>query len=372
MIDISFAATVAYGVSERRLAFHANAWDGSTDEWISSQADPNYCDLSCKPNLTSSVSLGAVSTDGVIYTPISGSVVCKSMIDSVQNFTGISGWDWFNYTSPFDNDSTMGLAVNARVIGVVDAPPAAVLLNNMTLDIWDVRERNGNAVPNWKIGAYNDNDMRALPAGGAYDTTLLDQAHSVGWATSIAGGAAGGFVKIPFGCGSSPMKNVVAAVADYWVYDALWDSAYYYMNKPAGAYDQSVATSPQDEGSWYTFAEHDFAPNETYTFGYAFFAFDGLTNSFSSTADGKIANTADLVNKWAGFGRGDVNDDGVVNLADIIRLADNVNFAGPGAIPFAHLGDVNASGGAPDIADVQFLVDFYFNYGPCALGAFVL
>jgi len=372
MIDIMFAGTVAYGVSERRLAFHANAWDGSANEWISSQADPNNCDLSCKPNLTSSVALGDISTDGIAYVPITGRVVCKSMIDSVQNFDLGAGWDWSNFGAPFDNDSTMGLGVNARAIGVVDAPPAAVLLNNMTLDIWDVFNRSSvNSVLNWKIGAYNDNDIRAIH-GGAYDTTIRDAAHSVGWSTSITGVAASGFVKIPFGCGYVPLKNIVSAVADEWVYIPDWDTAYVYMNKPAGSYDQGVFTSPQDEGSWYTFTEHDFAPSDTITFGYAFFAFDGLTNAFSSTADGKIANTADLVNKWAGFGRGDVNNDGVSNLADVVYLATHVSYGGPGPIPFRHLGDANASGGLPNVTDVQYLVDFYFNYGPCPAGAFVL
>jgi hypothetical protein len=306
------------------------------------------------------------------------------MIDSVQNFDdGAGGWDWSLYGSPFDNDSTMGLSTNTRVIGVVNAPPAAVLLNNMTLDIWDMKERNGVAVPNFKIGAYNDNDIRAIGTGFDYDTTLFDQAHSVGWATAVDGaaptvpsGVVAGFIKVPFGCGYEPMKNIVAAVADEWVYIPDWDTAYEYMNKPAGAYDQGVATSPQDEGSWYTFAEHDFTAGGTYSFGYAFFSYTGLTNSYSSTADGKIANLATLVNQWAGFGRGDVNGDGVINLADIVYLANYVNFnvpgVTPGPIPFVHLGDVDASGGAPDMADVTYLVNYYFNCGACPLGAWTL
>ncbi len=378
--DISFAGTVAYGVSNRRLAFQANAWDGSQDEWISSQGDPNYCDNDCKPAISTGVALGAASVDGITYAPITGSVVCKSMIDSVQNFDdGAGGWDWSLFGSPFDNDSTMGLGSNTRVIGVVNAPPAAVLLNNMTLDIWDMKERNGVAVPNFKIGAYNDNDVRAIGTGFDYDTTLFDQAHSVGWATAVdaaaptvPSGVVAGFIKVPFGCGYEPMKNVVAAVADEWVYIPDWDTAYHYMSKPAGAYDQGVATSPQDEGSWFTFAEHDFTAGGTYSFGYAFFSFTGLTNSYSSTADSKIANLATLVNQWSGFGRGDVNNDGVINLADIVYLANNVNYGGPGPIPFVHLGDVNASGGAPDMADVTYLVNYYFSCGACPLGAWTL
>lgn len=377
MIDMTFAGMVLYAVSNRRVAFHANAWDGSTDQWISSQGDPNYCDLSCTPRiLTDTVSLGAISTDGINYLPISGSVVCKSMIDSVQNFA-IPGpaWTWDNYTSPFDNDSTMGLAVNARVIGVTAPPAAAVLLNNMTLDIWELTERNNRALLNWKIGAYIDNDMKAIIAtnNNTFDTTLFDQAHSLAWATAKGGTegvVASGFVKIPFGCGYSPMKNVTAVDQDKMSYGPYWDSLYVYMSKPAGAYDMGVRNTAQDEASLYTFAEHDFTPGETYTFGYAFFAFNGLANAFSST--GTLAPLAVLVNKWAGFGRGDINDDGVINLTDIIRLAEHVNYAEPGPIPFRHLGDVDASGGVPSLTDVQYLVDYYFNYGPCPKGDWVL
>ena len=78
---------------------------------------------------------------------------------------------------------------------------------------------------------------------------------------------------------------------------------------------------------------------------------------------------ADLINKWSGFGRGDVNNDGGINLADIIYLAGTVN-GGPGSVPFEHLSDVNADS-AIDVADVNYLIDYYFNCGPCPMGDFI-
>ncbi len=77
-----------------------------------------------------------------------------------------------------------------------------------------------------------------------------------------------------------------------------------------------------------------------------------------------------MVNKWVGFGRGDVNNDNSINLADLVYLSQTVA-GGPGAIPFAHLADVNADG-AIDAADVTFLVNYYFNYGNCPSGAFIV
>jgi len=54
----------------------------------------------------------------------------------------------------------------------------------------------------------------------------------------------------------------------------------------------------------------------------------------------------------------------VINLVDIAYLIDYVYYDGNGPYPFMHLGDVNADG-AVDAADVTYLIDYYFNFGPC-------
>jgi hypothetical protein len=372
-IEIMYQGYMDYGVSLKRQAFNSQDWSsggGEANAWVSSQANPNWCDGLCKPQIVSVANMGEVSANGILYTPIAGKVVCRSYIDSVQNFDdGAGGWDWTLFTAPFDNDSTIGMNVNSKVYGVTSAPAAAILLNNLTLDIMTVSNRNATPVTGWKMGAYNDNDL------GAIDTAKYDGAHSVGWALPTTGtGVVSGFIKIPFGCGYSPMKNTVAANQTAWSFLPDWDTNWVYMSMPPGGYSQNFAGAA-DYGAWYTFTEHDFPGLGSYKFGVAFFGFAGMTDAFNSTsvADGaKIANSAILVNKWAGFGRGDVNNDGLVNLADIIYLATNVNYSGPGPIPFKHMGDVNISGGLPNMADVQYLVDFYFNYGPCPLGDWVL
>ncbi len=378
--DILFAGTYVYGVDSIRIAMNAVPWQsGSTEPqaWISMQGDPNFCDGSCKPALQTGVSLGDATADGLTYFAVSGDLVCKSYIDSVQNFDdGAGGWDWeLAQPRPFDAALTMGLYVNTRTIGVTDAPAVVSLLNNMTLEIMEFQERNGDSVKGWYFGANFDHDMNVVddPAATGTDSAAIDRNHSVGWAftrgatnTTVAG-----MVKVPFGCGYDALRVVKRMSSQQSMFDPLvdWDSMYYDMSLAPGFYAQ-VANfeASDDEQVRYGIATKDFGPNDTTSFGVANFALSGIANP--TTSAGNIAALADLVNKWAGFGRGDVNNDGGVNLADIIYLADYINFGPgkPGPIPFKHIGDVDASGGLPNLADVTFLVNYYFNHGACPKG----
>ena len=60
-----------------------------------------------------------------------------------------------------------------------------------------------------------------------------------------------------------------------------------------------------------------------------------------------------------------------MGLADIMTLVGIVGGEVPGAIPFEHLADVNADG-AVDVADINYLFDYYFNAGPCPQGDWTL
>ncbi len=368
--EIMYQGFVAYGVSEHRQALNSDKWDGTNNEWISIQADPNYCDNNCTPAIQAAVAMGAISADGITYTPISGSTVCKSFIDSVQNHDLGGGWDWDNHAAPFDNDSTMGLGGNAKTFGVLSAPNVGdgLLLNYMTLTRISFKERNGNAVPGWKLWSYMDHDLAAR------DTAYYDGAHSVGWGTGAPGTGAGethvsGFAKVPFGCGYSPLKSVTSCAQNTISFVPDWDTAWKYISLPTGQHTNDY-TGATDYGSLYCFDEYDFPAGGTHDVGIVYFGFNAEVPNTNSS--GRIAKLATIVNQFAGFGRGDVNNDGVINLADIVYLANNVNYGGPGAIPFVHMGDVDASGGAPNQADVTYLVNYYFSCGPCPVGAWVL
>jgi outer membrane protein assembly factor BamB len=358
--DAVWMGTYIYGVSQHRVALSIHY---SGFNFISWQADPNWCDNDCKPALTSPVALGAI-WNGASYTPISGNMVCASGIDSVQNFG--SPWDW-DTPGPFDQDSTMGLSVDTRTVGAVNVPELA----SLTVRILEFTERNNRAVPGWKFGMWADLDVFVnSPVGNGKDTARFDGSHSAAWHSEIGGNTAWGLIKLPYGCGYAPLKNAVLLDSDNSMYDpsgthSYMDSFYVYASRPAGLYGMPGASAARDQSTHMTVVEHDFTPSERFDFGIGFF---GLHNvSYGATQLAAVRDLADITNKWVGFGRGDVNDDEAVNLSDVMTLADIVGGSVPGAIPFAHLGDVDADGDV-DNADLNYLINYYFHCGPCPRG----
>ncbi len=359
--DAHWMSTYLYGVSPKRIALSIY-YSGFT--FISWQADPNWCDNLCKPALSTGVALGAM-WNGAVYVPILGNMVCASGIDSVQNFFDGSSWDW-DTPGPFDPDSTMGLSLNARTVGAVDVPALA----NLTVDIMEFTERNGRAVPGWKFGFWGDFDTYVNSPGTDKDTAQIDIAHSVAWSTVVSGaGSAWGMIKLPFGCGYTPLKNARLLDSDNSMYAAstggYLDSFYVYASRPAGLAGMPGAASTRDQSLHVTIIERDIAASEKFDFAVAQFGLHNLPSTFGAVP--AIQDLATLTNKWVGFGRGDVNDDDAINLGDIMVLADIVGGSVPGAIPFQHLGDVDADGDV-DSFDLNYLIAYYFDCGPCPLG----
>jgi hypothetical protein len=364
-----FQGSYIYATSQYEVALNTQAWHGGGENevYISLQPDQNWYDDECKAPLLEDQPVscaGGYSEDGYTYTPLTGDFVAKSYLDSVQNFDLGGGWDWTNYGAPFDDTLTMGLYVNSRTVGVCDFEP----LKDLTLEIFEITERNGNDVLDWKFGATMDYDVGGDNTGYAADISTV-------WNYGEGTDASWGMIKVPFGCGMlpdgagytttfDPAKNARRLFGyGAWWNDIYLDSAYAFMSAPQGNSSQDPALGG-DEEAHFTLVEHDFAGNETFTFAIANFGKHGLADP---TDPAEYAATAKLVNKWAGFGRGDVNNDDVVDLRDLVYLKNYVYGFGPGPVPFMHLGDVNVDG-AVDQGDITYLFDWYFNGGDCPMG----
>jgi len=354
-----FQGSYLYATSTYEIAINTQAWHGEGEEssYVSMQPDPNYFDNDCHAALEIDVALGSYSTDGITYTDITGDMVHKSYLDSVQNFDDGGGWDWTWFEAPFDNSYTMGLYVNTRTTGAYDFEP----LKDLTVEIFEITERNGNAVPNWKFGATFDYDLGTDVVGINQDASVVydydEGSADVAW----------GQIKLPFGCASTPTavlgkaKNARGLHGNgAWWEDIYLDSAYTFMSMPAGATQQDGTT---DAECHFTLLEHDFTANETISFAIVNFALHGLADA---SLPENYTDLGYLCNKWVGFGRGDVNNDGLINLADIVYLNNYVMFGGPGPIPFMHLGDVDGVTGV-DGADVAYMLNWYFGNGDCPI-----
>lgn len=393
-VDIYYGGGYIQGNSQYSIAFHTSDWWSNTpDYYVSCQADPNYCDDLCAPHLDADVNVGAMWDAGTMaYEPILADMVCKTWLDSVQNFDTnpddtITTWDWDGTAAvetqywPFDDTLTMGLWANTRTFGVHDV----VGLDKCVFEIFDLHNRNDDrTIDDWYFGHVADPDGEYYFDGGSSDTMSIDRSISSAWFwTQDAGdhpvGAAYGQIKIPFGCGTlaegddwdfNPMINTMGFVGLLTPMPNFMDSVYFFLSWGNGYINNGPHdVSSDDSKGFNTICTHNFAAagdpggGDTYSFGVANFMLTGLTAAHSG---GEIAPLAHRINKWAGFGRGDLNDDNVINLIDVMYLS-NILAGGQGAIPFEHLADVNADG-AINTADMDFMIDYYFYCGPCPMG----
>lgn len=397
---VLFQGYYLFGVSQHRWAFTIVSWlegSGETSTWNGWL--PELIDGQCVPVLTEGVSLGYYSYTGAdgYVNEIIGNQVEYNSIDSVQNFADPGepdGWNHANFIAPFDNDSTMGLTIHHKTIGAyefdADLLTAGALddIGNATIEIFDFTERNGNAVPNWKFASYLDWDCRLTGAG--VDTTRNARKASMSWTYDYKQAGArviGGQIKIPFNfCSNTADPNYLPPLKtglsidqaqgmwgtigsggnDVWFLDSVW----FYSNLPwdSAEYSQAALPANEDQAGAYILAEHDFAPNETFRVAVANFQFQGYTTPTSYT--GRHAKLAYTLNKWMGFGRGDVNNDNKIDMMDIIYTSNYVA-GGPGPIPFEYLGDVNVDG-VTNALDVTAIANFYFNEGGCFGGEWQL
>jgi hypothetical protein len=368
----------AEGEDGHLLAWTTDSWHGSDppDFWNSLLPDVN-CFGICEPYITPSpVVLGAISHDGGhSYDDVEGYATAAAYIDSVVNFDCYgTGWDWSNVECPYDNALTIGLRVRELMYAAIDEPALA----NVVIFRQDVTNRNASPIVNVGIGVFNDFDLDASANG--YDLFRFDGNYSISWGSpSAAGyfdpGVVYGDGKIPMDV--DPMLGATTIDANQAMWEAsnvFLDSIYYYLSTVRGQTAQAgidmtfpSTTESDDRDQWAGYVFRNFAASETYSFGTYMFGYA----SANVTDDAFFQNLAKTVNQFAGFNRGDINNDGTINLADVVALWNMVNASGPGPL-FQHLADVDASGGAPDNADVLYLANYYFGVGPAPVGDWVL
>lgn len=366
-------------------------WSNADFTWDGILPDPyvgENCDF-----ITGTALLAKMSTDmGATYTDIFGTIINYAVVDSVQDlrtppgtFGDFSTWNWeyewlagASYGEPPYSDSlTEGYAFRSLIAeyGVVDVPE----FNNFVITRFSTYSRYGYAIDDVYLGGIADFDV------GDYSLNKAGYSskYSAAWMYDYTNLAEGwGFIKVPFGGDYAPMKNSICIDYSSWYFspDPQFDSIIVFLSQYNGAVDPWPVDA--DKRLWWTLGELDLPawdyiptadkddiPDSAFAeVGSVLFGFNNLTDC---TDEEEYGPTALFVNKFCGFGRGDVNDDGNMNLIDIVYMNASIFHGGNGPFPFEHLGDVNGDGNY-DVLDILYMIDWYFYGGPAPVGDWAL
>ncbi len=367
-----------FGRSHYRLATHMPNWHRVSGKYWESFLADNNCLSECSPSLLNNVMMGMISSDnGATYSPIYSNVASFGYVDSVQDFGNydMSGnllsWDWSwpwqkAIEPPYSDTLTIGIRACTKVIGAIGCWP----LSEFILHRHSLTSRNGISIPDLYLGQLLDYDVGP---NNKSNMAGYDASHSLAFMYDCVTPVRGwGVIKIPFGCGYEPLINVktLAATQSAWNDSDVWlDSAYYWMSTQHGLSHQTgtfpCAVDPYDRDMFVTLQKETVPPDDSAIYAFALF---GMPMPGAADNASSYYELADMANKWCGFGRGDVNNNGKIDLADIIYLAQFISGNGSGPYPFLHCGDVDADG-TINMQDVSYLKDYYFNFGPCPKGA---
>ena len=395
-----------YADQMHRVAMHAT--DGqSNPTWESILPDPfPTCDFARGEDVV----LAQLSPDeGLNYYNVLGTMLNYAYVDSIEDHwlyeidleedppetLGVE-WAWdiqyeTGFNQPYSSEMTEGFAFKAYVteyaVTEVEGIPKYGFEDfwNFVISRHAVFSRYGTAIPGLFVGIVADWDID----GGTDNTTGYSEEFSVGWMynpPSVAPDLFGaGVIKVPFGPGFTSLINTVdATTAWYGSEEPGFDSIYHWMSRPSTQFmNYQPYALGTDRRMWNSIAElnlpawaftgdeEDPVPDEAFdTYGYAFFG-KYMETGQNAAAVSSYSYMAMLANRFCGFGRGDLNDDGLINLVDLVYLHCFVYKGGPGPYPFMHLGDVNGDGPVDNL-DVTYMINWYFYGGPPPVGEWAL
>jgi len=302
------------------------------------------------------------TTSGASYAFTIGDLCTFAMIDSLQ-----SGGVWPNQIGP-----SIGILVKYREVGTYNV--SGNDFGDFKLIVADIINRNAGAINGLYYGSIIDWDVGAGAdvVAGDVDKGYVYQHDGVKARASIGLPLKGSYYLD--GTKTDPMYNAYIIDNPAEIYPTAVpcpqchvDSLFAWIDGwPAGQINWSVdPIAPDDHSSHIAFGKVNLAGFATQSYGWAFWGKDN-----SATIDADIINRSQFINKYAGFARGDVNNDGTLDLRDLVYLSRYIAALGNGPVPFKHLGDVNCDG-AIDGLDCTLLQNYFFLGGTPPKGKFM-
>ena len=301
------------------------------------------------------------TNNGVSYANMLGDLCSFAMIDSGQ-----AGGFWPHQAGP-----SIGVMVKFREVGAYGPD-----FGDFKLVVVDVFNRSSiNPLNGLYAGSFEDWDVASGSNNGNGDIAK-------GFVFINDGAIVRGQIGLPRsgsywpdGTKTDPMYNAQINSNSDVVYpsapcpECLLDSLYRYIDgHPEGALSFTASASPSgtpDDLSYeVAFSKMNLAAGGSKSYGFAMW---GSDNSASPLID--MDNRSKFINKFAGFARGDVDNNDIIDLRDLVRLQRFIHSGGPGPAPFMHLGDVNNDGLVND-ADCTYMRAYFFLGGPPPKSAF--
>jgi hypothetical protein len=293
---------------------------------------------------------------GGTSTSIFGDYFESAVVDSIYDME----------TGDLDNALTIGMRLSYREWGAFGPE-----FNNFKVIAYDLYNRNATPVDDLYWGMFSDWDMPGDAAG--YEQVDADFGAEVAYQYNEVDGQLAGYGIVPM-TGSfidDGTKAIVKTTGMYSGYgisnpDEIYDSQLpfiffslidgvaeddwgYHPNAAPGA-------TPDDRAMIVAAGKKSFAGNEGVRGAIVVFNYPlGATL-------GMIKNMMDFADKFCGYKRGDMNDDGEITLNDLVVLILFLNGGNP-PYPWMHLADVDGDGDV-DNDDAAYFYNFFFLYGP--------
>jgi hypothetical protein len=281
----------------------------------------------------------------------------SAVIDSIFDYT----------TEQLSNALTMGLRMSFREWGAFGPE-----FNNFKIIAYDLYNRNAAAIDDVYWGLFADWDMPGDAGGyeqveGVIDLGVSYQFNEVSF--ELAGF---GTLPMPGSFVDDGTKALVKTTGMYNGYGISNPDEVYPPAELPTTFFQSIdncpegdwcyhpnaapGATPDDRGMIHTSGKMSFAGNQVVSGAFVVYNYPGGVGATT------IQDMMKFADKFCGYKRGDMNDDGEITLNDLVVLILYLN-GGNAPYPFLHLGDVNADG-LVDGADAQYFYDFFFLGGP--------